>query len=60
VPSYRSGVCKCPNCGNHLFDGPSVAEDNTQITCRACKHVTTIKEAEAFGKAKPANGQIRT
>jgi hypothetical protein len=42
------------------FDGPSVAEDNTQITCRACKHVTTIKEADAFGKAKPANGQIRT
>jgi predicted nucleic-acid-binding Zn-ribbon protein len=55
MPYYRSGVCKCPKCGNHLFDGPSVAENNTTITCRACKHVTTIKEAEAFGKGKLAN-----
>jgi len=53
MPYYRSGVCKCPKCGKHVFDGPSVAEDNTEITCRACKNVTTIKEAEAFGKANP-------
>ena len=50
MPYYRSGVCACPKCRKHLFDGPSVAEDNTKISCRACKHVTTIEEAEAFGK----------
>ena len=51
MPYYRSGVCKCPKCGKSLFDGPSVAEDNTEISCRACKHGTTVKEAEAFCKA---------
>jgi translation initiation factor 2 beta subunit (eIF-2beta)/eIF-5 len=47
---YRGGVCTCPECGSHQFDGPEESADDTQITCQACGHTTTVKKALEFGK----------
>jgi hypothetical protein len=50
---YRGGVCKCPSCGSHDFDGPHDPRDETEIKCKACGKTTTVGEAEGEGRATP-------
>jgi hypothetical protein len=55
MASYLGGLCKCPQCGNHDFTGEAKSRAE-KITCSNCKHVCTVEEAAAAGKAKPKAG----
>jgi DNA-directed RNA polymerase subunit RPC12/RpoP len=50
-----SGSGKCLKCGHNILTNSSAEEltADTKVTCRACGHVTTVREAWATPSLKP-------
>ena len=55
MPYYRGGVCKCFKCGRTFLMVLPWRKTTLKLPVEPAEQVTTIKEAEAFGKANPAN-----